>query len=142
MDSNFALKRGEAWADGEPVGEELLALFLARLIPPNADPDPGNMSLSWFHSIRSSGEIFCTSRRISPMPIKSVNASRPAGVVGTSLGAPSSGSLGSSGGQFSASSRGSSSTCSLFAPSFSFSSFETRFMTAFVLSPSLDRPGN
>ena len=121
------------------MGEELLALFLALLIPPNAEAEPGIMSFSWFHSIRSSGEIFCTANRISPIPIKSVNASLPAGVVGTSFGAGL-GSLGCSGEAVFGFSRSISSTFSFFNPSFSFSSSERRLIAALVELPSDDRP--
>ena len=133
-------KWGEAWVDGDPVGEELLARFLALLIPPMAEPDPGSMSFSWFHSMRSSGDMFCTSRRISPMSIKSFNASRPAGVVGTSFGADS-GSLGCSGEALFRYSLGLPSPF-FFAPPFSFSSSERRLITAsaFVEFSSLGRP--
>lgn len=64
---------------GEDSGEELRARFRALVLVL-----PGFEHIT-SHSIRSSGEISCTARLTSPIPIRSVSASLPAGVDGTSF---------------------------------------------------------
>lgn len=72
------LKRLGVLAAGDEMGDELLARFLTAMAI-------DELELCWSHSIRSSGETSCTSRRISPMPMRSGNASFGAGVEGTFL---------------------------------------------------------
>ena len=134
-----------AWAGDDTVGDELRALFLALRIPPNDEAELSVISLSWSHSNRSSGEMFCTARLISPIPIRSGKSSLLAGVEGTSFLAKS-GNEGCSSSSFFASSCTSASTSPLgfdpIAPSFSFSSSDSRVITVLSIFSALFWPLN